>query len=102
MALFDHLISDDLGITLDPDFIQQTNHKLYFWVATPYTTAKNCKAVDEINRLLDELNMRNGIIAGLHSNQDTYDFISDHIVDYYDDIAGMLSIRAVPAGLMVD
>lgn len=30
MALFDYLISDDLGITLDADFIQTTNHSLYF------------------------------------------------------------------------
>ena len=102
MALFDYLISDDLVITLDADFIQTTNHSLYFWVATPYTTIKNCKAVDEINQLLDELSMRNGVIGGLHSNQDTYNFINDQIWNYSEEIAEMLMIRAIPACLITD
>lgn len=101
--LYNHLITDDLGITLTAEFIQSTNHPLYFWVATPSTTERNNKAVDELNAMLDDLNMRNGVIAGLQSNRDTYHFIQDRIVeDYPPKVAEMLVIRAVPASLMTE
>ncbi|WP_448906661.1 hypothetical protein [Haemophilus parahaemolyticus] len=46
--------------------------------------------------------MRNGVISGLHSNQDTYNFINDQIWNYSEEIAEMLMIRAIPACLMTD